>query len=304
MTIRSFKTSSITSGKKRNKFWDQSTRLAVIFDILCVAGGGGTAFRPGAGAGGVVLSTGVTLTKNTEYTVVVGNGGTGGSSSTNGGNSNVTGLGISLTQAVGGGLGVLSQSVGANGGCGGGARQVGSSATAGGIGSQGGNGGAGNGGAATEACGGGGGMGANGVTSTYPDDGMPGGNGITTYSPWGAATNTGQNVSGTYYYAGGGASAMAYSSPTSGGRNPVGGLGGGGRGFAYGTNPGVAVAGSPNTGGGGGGNNGNGVPGGSGVVIFRAPKDIETPITTGSPTVVTDEVYKYITFTGTGTITV
>ena len=133
-------------------------------------------------------------------------------------------------------------------------------------------------------------------------DGVAGGVGTSTYSSWGAATSTGQNVSGTYYYAGGGGSAMAYSSPTGAGQNPVGGYGGGGRGFAYGTNSWSGQAGTANTGGGAGGNNGNGYAGGSGIVIIRFDSTKSDPTTTGSPTLVTSGGYRYVVFTGSGSI--
>jgi hypothetical protein len=88
--------------------------------------------------------------------------------------------------------------------------------------------------------GGGGGAGANA-------SGKNGGIGTASYSSWGSATSSGQNVSGTRYYAGGGGGVP----------DGIGGSGGGG---GYSTN------GTVNTGGGAGG---NANIGGSGIVIIR-----------------------------------
>jgi hypothetical protein len=99
-----------------------------------------------------------------------------------------------------------------------------------------------------------------------------GGVGTSAYSAWGLATSTGHNVSGTYYFGGGGDGAL-----TTTGTNLTGSFGGGG----IGTYPGYGataaeVDGKANTGGGGAGNPDNylgGVwrsgKGGSGVIIVR-----------------------------------
>ena len=93
-----------------------------------------------------------------------------------------------------------------------------------------------------------------------------GGVGTSTYSSWGLATSTGQNVSGTVYFAGGGGGgSYPYNGEGSGGTGGYGGGANGYTGFGGGSN------GSSNTGGGAGGA-GEGAftsNGGSGVVIIR-----------------------------------
>ena len=41
MAVRNFASSSIQTGVKRSKFWDQSTVIPFSVDYLVVAGGGG-----------------------------------------------------------------------------------------------------------------------------------------------------------------------------------------------------------------------------------------------------------------------
>jgi len=41
MAIRRFSTSSIKSGAKSSKFWDQTTQVAITVEYLVVAGAGG-----------------------------------------------------------------------------------------------------------------------------------------------------------------------------------------------------------------------------------------------------------------------
>lgn len=97
-----------------------------------------------------------------------------------------------------------------------------------------------------------------------------GANGTSTYSSWGLATGTGQNVSSTYYYAGGGGSGLGSSSIGTAGTGGYGGGGAGVKGSPY-----TATTGTANTGGGGGGSGGGGAPGsagGSGLVIVRYAK--------------------------------
>jgi hypothetical protein len=134
------------------------------------------------------------------------------------------------------------------------------------------------GGAATAGSGytgaGGGGAGAAGVAAGGTSTGGAGGIGSSVYSSWGSATNTGQNVSGTRYYAGGGGGSSQYLYGFG-----AGGLGGGGRGADERSGNTPSVAGTANTGGGGGGgmnyNGGdpgtqyNGMAGGSGIIIIR-----------------------------------
>jgi hypothetical protein len=224
-------------------------------DVLVVAGGGGGGWFAGGGggAGGLVYlaSQGVSTSAQT---ITVGAGGSAvtNASGTQGSNSQFA----SLTAAVGGGFGGGSNtagSAGGSGGSGGGAggdnfvinlTPAGGTATSG----QGSAGGSKTNGRYFGA--GGGGASAAGVSITS-DVGGSGGNGSSTYSSWGSVTGTGQNVSGTYWYAGGGG----------GNNNSTGGNGGGG----YVNASSVSFAATANTGGGGGG----AANGGSGIVIVR-----------------------------------
>ena len=251
-------------------------------DYLVVAGGGGgNAYGSGGGAGGLrstVTATGgggslesALLMSPGSHTVIVGAGGSAGSTSpansSNGSNS------VFSTITSTGGGGVLT-STGQTGGSGGGSNFVSA-----GYGN--GNGGAGTagqgfaGGASQDLAmypgGGGGGAGAVGTTGTYgnPSGTVGGAGGV------GIATS----ISGSsVYYAGGGGGGLwyntgGYASNTGG----AGGNGGGGRGPA-GAGVHDAQSGTANTGGGGGGSgsssgsagalqqSGNG---GSGIVIVR-----------------------------------
>jgi hypothetical protein len=98
-----------------------------------------------------------------------------------------------------------------------------------------------------------------------------GGDGTSAYSAWGAATSTGVNESGTYYYAGGGAGAVEAQTHLYG-RNE-GGLGGGGIGAMGYDSDGTAGTANTGSGGGGGqlyaGNQRAAGAGGSGIVIVR-----------------------------------
>lgn len=251
----------------------------LIADILVVAGGGGggTAAGGGGGAGGVGYTSNATLAVGS-YATSVGSGGGGatgdGGSGANGGNST-----FNTITAYGGGGGNHG-GAGANGGSGGGcgySNGPGGTATQGtGAANHYGN----NGGAfgrtssgSPYPCSGGGGAGGVGGTSTEASGGV-GGVGLSTWSSWGAATGYGQNISGTYWFAGGGG----------GSRDNViaaGGNGGGGRGGTVITaGPNNAEDGLANTGGGGGGGDigTDGYPptragnGGSGIIIVRYTK--------------------------------
>ena len=88
---------------------------------------------------------------------------------------------------------------------------------------------------------------------------------------------------------------------------PIGGLGGGGRGSYNVFN---ATAGLVNTGGGGG--SGRGAPiggaragqaGGSGIVVINYPNAYRLPQTTGDTTIYTMDSNIIVKFTGSGTIT-
>jgi hypothetical protein len=230
-------------------------------DVLVVAGGGGTKSTElgggGGGAGGLLAFTSQALT-TTSYDVAIGGGGVLQTSGTN------TTFGA-LTAAVGGGRGAAETIAGATGGSGGGGAHFGNAtgyaASPSGQGTAGGNG-------YTQANyavgGGGGGATVAGGNGTLAGGGGLGGNGSSAYSSWGLATTTGQNISGTVWYAGGGGGG-AYN-----GTQSTGGNGGGGAG---GRNGGAAIAGTINTGGGAGGagQNGTGANGGSGIVIVRYP---------------------------------
>ena len=255
-------------------------KKALTADCLVIAGGGagsGT-WGAGGGAGGLQYTSSVSFTSGTNYTTTVGGGASYASQSTvQGSNSNITGTGLSLTAAVGGGGAgsrVGAQQTGGNGGSGGGAvGNYGASTNAGGTATsgQGNNGGSASNSAAGMAGGGGaGGAGGNASGSTNGAGGI----GSSAYSSWGSATSTGQNSGGTYYYAGGGGGGGGSNPQTNGG---AAGLGGGGAG-ANGNNSGAAGAagvGTANTGGGGGGGgqgtttDSAGGNGGSGIIIVR-----------------------------------
>jgi hypothetical protein len=226
---------------------------SVTADVLVIAGGGGAGYNwgGGGGAGGLLYNASQSLVNGTNYVTTIGGGGAGSNPNygrgTNGTNSSFIGGAISLT-ATGGGAGGGGNSGGsgnngASGGSGGGGCGQNSSFGAGSGG--GGTPGQGNNGAGNQSGYGGGGGGAGAAATS-----TSGGNGSSSYSSWGLATSTGQNISGTYWYAGGGC-----------GSSGVGGNGGGG---SYGT-PGMV-----STGGGAGGDfNGTG---GSGIIIIRYAK--------------------------------
>ena len=242
-------------------------QVGLTADVLQIAGGGG-AGSGGAGAGGVVYNSATALTFGTNYSVTVGAGGVGGvnntSQATNGVNSSFTGGVLSLTAAVGGGKGGTGNrpAINYDGGSGGGSnRQTDAAGVA--TSGQGSNGGLGFTDNATfDTGGGGGGFSVAGTAASFSSSGA-GGNGTSSYSSWGVATLTGQNVSGTYWYAGGGSGGSNLSKGVFSGGN-----GGGGAGVNGSSATGAA--GLANTGGGGGGSNTGGV-GGSGIILIRYP---------------------------------
>jgi len=224
-------------------------------EYLVVAGGGGSTYLGGAGAGG--LLTGVDPVPNGQTLLVtVGAGGTStGGVPTNGGNSvfgSILALGGGVPETSGGSGG------GGNSGYGGSGHT--------GQGNAGASGTLNDGGAGEDAGGGGGGAGTAGLTGR-PD--LFGGNG---------GAGIASAISGTVTaYAGGGGGCLQ--NATNGG---TGGAGGGGNGVS-------STTGATNTGGGAGapGISGN-ATGGSGVVIVSYP-DVyaAATATTGSPTVST-----------------
>jgi hypothetical protein len=247
-------------------------QVGLSCDVLVVAGGGGGGTRGnrgggGGGAGGLLAYTAQSLTA-TAQTITVG---AGGAASISGSNSQFA----SLTASVGGGRGSSDTGDGRTGGSGGGG-YIDESGYAGtsGQGNAGGAGSVFSVGSNTYVAGGGGGASAAGnagvTNGGAGGTNGKGGNGSTTYSSWGLATNTGQNVSGTVYYAGGGGGGSGTYVGTDGYAS-VGGFGGGGAGTGS-TTSGVGTAGTVSTGGGGGGANSNtGGAGGSGIVIIRYP---------------------------------
>jgi len=227
---------------------------------LAVAGGAGggcgasTQGGGGGGGGGGFVTGSTTLNSGVAYTITVGAGGAGGSSSAGvaGGNSSIG----SLVNAIGGGSGGNGNGggnyTGGNGGSGGGgagSSYAGGSPTSG-QGSSGGSGGA----SPSYPGGGGGGASAAGGNASGTNGGA-GGAGT-------ASTISGSSIT----YAGGGGGGI-YVTGTGAG---AGGAGGGGNGG----NTGGGGAGTANTGGGGGGaayyggTSYNGSSGGSGIVII------------------------------------
>ena len=242
-------------------------------DYLVVGGGGGGGYAAanvggGGGAGGFRtnvagnLSGGGTqaeapLTPATgSYTVTVGAGGAGATSSAaglNGGNSAFGSI-ISLGGGGGGSAGSFTQSVmdGQSGGSGGGSAARGDNPPPHGVAGSGTSGQGLSGGTYAPGGdnGGGGGGGASGVGGTNSTGG-PGGAGLTSTITGTAVTLAGGGSGG--HYNGGGI---------------AGGAGGGGNGGGSNIN---ATAGTANTGGGGGGGGrgNNSAGGGSGIVILR-----------------------------------
>jgi hypothetical protein len=256
-------------------------------DVLVVAGGGAGgngsgAYGGGGGAGGYRLLSSQSITSGASYRASVGGGGTSLSASTpntNGSNSSFIGTGISISSTGGGRAGEQNSPNGGNGdgksgGSGGGSGVNGSISLnqAGGAGNSGGyspvEGFAGGVGANAGSLGAGGGGGATAVGANRSGaNGGAGGAGSSSASTWGLATTTGENISGTVWYAGGGGAG----SGTGGSATVSGGNGGGGVGSF--SAPGNGTAG---TGGGGGGRGegttGAGGNGGSGIVIVRYTK--------------------------------
>ena len=251
---------------------------ALSCDVLVVAGGGGGGGdrAGGGGAGGVFYQASNALTANSTQTVTIGAGGAiPGGTGSNGGNS----IFGSLT-AIGGGGGAEANLNGVTGGSGGGSgstsTDIGGSARTGGS-STSGQGYAGGGATGTgsdyhsSGGGGGGGAGGAGGAGSYGNSSSGyGGVGTSSYSSWLSATSLGQNVSGTYYIAGGGGGGFDSTGTGAAGAGGNGGGGAGGVGHTSGT------AGTSNTGGGGGGGGGSnasfsgtGGAGGSGVIIVR-----------------------------------
>jgi hypothetical protein len=231
-------------------------QVGLSCDVLVVAGGGGggRSFGGGGGAGGLLGFTGQTVSALQNVTIGAGGPNQGGSAFVGNDGSDSQFGSLTLVKGGGGGGYDAGGGVGSNGrtgGSGGGGSRVGFGTGGAPTTSQGFRGGNQTGTGGT----GGGGAGATGQDLSGSSG--TGGNGSSAYSSWGAATLTGQNVSGTYWYAGGG-----------GGQAGAGGNGGGGQNID-GLSTTVAN-GTINTGGGGGGDTVNS-SGGSGIIIVRYP---------------------------------
>ena len=272
----------VTSGFKYHLFTSSSNFVvssdSKTVNYLVVGGGGGGGDRHGGGGGGGGVLTGTWTASVGTYTVTVGLGGVAGYYETNnsspqgagikGGNSSLSGTGVSVTANGGGGGGTYdgnpTGTVGSGGG-GGGNGFAGVAGTAG----------QGNAGGSGLQPGGGGGGGAGGV-GTNANTGT-GGIGTTSYSTQLLAVGYGTSfavptspnvvISGGVAYIAAGGGGAASGGPGPGGS---GGLGGGGRGD---WNASFIQAGTANTGGGGGGSRSesepsNGRDGGSGLVLL------------------------------------
>ena len=293
----------VTSGNYRYHTFTSTSNFStpagwnnpVEYLIIAGGGGGGNDLAGAGGAGGLLNGTTGALSAGASYPMVVGTGGAGGTGarggSTSDGTNGVDSSGFSLT-AIGGGKGgsywdggvTASRSAGGDGGSGGGGSGVGTSANPnpapGGSGTvgQGNDGGDGlvypSGGAQSYQGGAGGGAGGAGAAGAADGSGGTGGAGSSAYSTWGSATSTGENVSGTYWFAGGGGGGRY--NYTGAGRAD-GGNGGGGRG-GMGTGSAadnLGENGTDGTGGGGGGGTwtgsaaNTGGDGGDGIIIVR-----------------------------------
>ena len=272
----------VTSGFKYHVF-TSSSNFVVSMDsktvnYLVVGGGGGGGDRHGGGGGGGGVLTGTWTASVGTYTVTVGLGGVAGYYETansspqgagiKGGNSSLSGTGVSVTANGGGGGGTYdgnpTGTVGSGGG-GGGNGFAGVAGTAG----------QGNAGGSGLQPGGGGGGGAGGV-GTNANTGT-GGIGTTSFSTHLLAVGYGTSfavptspnvvISGGVAYIAAGGGGAASGGPGPGGS---GGLGGGGRGD---WNASFIQTGTANTGSGGGGSRSedvstSGRDGGSGLVLL------------------------------------
>jgi len=261
------------------------TPQAYNVDFLVVAGGGGSGSSQtgygsgGGGAGGYRTASSISFLPGTVFTIVVGDGGAGGAgtSAANkgspGGNSSISGSGITTVTSAGGGGGGTANTSSDNGGLDGG--------SGGGDGTQYGPGSAGSG----------------NVPSTSPVQGYDGG--------------TTTSASG-YGSGGGGSSGAAPNgggNPSSGGPGTANSITGASVTYAAGGaagngQPGAVGAANTGNGGGGSGQAYAGSAGGSGVVILSVPDADYSGTTTGSPTVTTGVSGKtIIKFTGDGSYT-
>jgi hypothetical protein len=282
----------------------------LLVDYLVVAGGGGGGGWGGGGGGGGYLTnylgTAISLSVAVPYTITVGIGGTEGTNpnnngriiGTNGGDSILSGTGLTTITATGGGAGgtaFATPSQALPGGSGGGADSTQTIATTGGAGntpattpSQGNDGG--NSGTTSgnyPGGGGGGGAAAAGGSST----------GTPPYTPGNGGDGTSNSITGSAVFYAGGGGGFYYGV---GGSRSTGGSGGGGAGGQF--DAGAADGGAGTNGLGGGGGSGAAYtgapytsasgPGGSGTVILRYPTaDVSSFAVTGTLDTVANTAY-------------
>jgi len=275
---------------------------SIDYLVIAGGGGGGESYGGGGGAGGYRNSynsetsggggsseTSLSnVASNTVLTITVGAGGaraTYGNLAGSGGNSSISGSGITTITSIGGGGAGGNLTSGASGGSGGGGGSGGSGGS--GTSNQGYAGGsASSNGSGYSASGGGGAGSVGGSPSVNSNTGASGGNGV-------ASSITGSSVTRA---GGGGGSGYA-------GTGGSGGSGGGGNGGDHDGSP-SGSNGTANTGsGGGGGGYGSYGTGGSGVVILRMATANYSGTSTGSPTVSVSGTDTILTFNGSGSYT-
>ena len=274
-------------------FYGTSNTIPVNFLVVAGAGGNGQA-AGGAGGyrsshnsetsgGGCAAESALQLVPGTQYTVTIGAGSTGGNV---GGNSVVSGSGITTITSLGGGNADTTGGSGAG---------EGSTYPGGATSCQGYRGGAHASYSNFRAGGGGGGaktVGGDGIALNHGSGrGGHGGEGQTTTISGSSGT-----TAGTHAFAGGGGGcALNYPYP---GRPGGSGHSGGGDGKTGGTGHHATA----NTGSSGGGGNASG-NGGSGIVWLRIPTANYTDTHTGSPAESTSGDYNILKFTSSGSYT-
>jgi hypothetical protein len=279
-----------------------TSKYIINSEYLVVAAGGGSGSDVGGGGGGGGFVSGNTnLVAQNTYSITIGEGSIIDSGTpANGGNSVLSGTGISTITAIGGGAGgKWNDFPGVDGGSGGGAsgNYTFNRYTAGGLATQpasasggfGNNGGRGTSSAAPSygAGGGGGGAGSAGLDATPG----PTPNSITSTGGKGGDGKASSITGTSIYYSAGGP-----------GTNDTGVTAGPGLG---GVN--INTAGTPNTGAGAGGSQDNAKAGGSGVVVIAYPDTLPalttiTGLTYDQPTRAGYRVYRFTA--GSGTITI
>ena len=275
----------------------------VTVEYFAIGGGatGGSGSSGGGGGAGGLYTGNHSFSSSDSATITIGAGATGRNGSSYGNAGSDTTITGAFSITAGGGQGNTTTQHGGDSGTGSSGYPVKTGGTPY------------NHGANQYLDGGGAGIGANGEngSSTNQNKGADGGVGTSDFSAWAVATSTGEDVSGTRYYGGGGG-AFGWQRNVSNtcGNNwdcstGQGGSGGGGNGMVYGSTSSsdlTASNGLANTGGGAGGgsNTSNGVgSGGSGICIMRYSG---AQAATGG-TIVTTGGYTYHTFTASGTFT-